>query len=361
MKILITESQYSNIIESFIQEQDLGLKGKTLSPKYAPPKEFGKSNAGGDEHTRNLVLGIVGSTIPYVGPFISAGFGAADAELYYKEGDKTSAALAAVFALLPGILKVTFKIPGIKTLGQKGMAKLASKLIVGDKLFTSLETQVAKEISKESQLITSEVKNVITLARKSVKPQRVARDYGIIKLSDNLELITKPRFKEYVAQIKNLKNPEDFMDLKKGVDDFGDYYYMSTKMSNPIDAGKALLKLMEYIPKGARFGERITGSLSTDSFYNMLRRAKTFQPKVIGIIRMNSSGGKRFQDLIKNEVKSNKHPPILTFRKASDATPLINALNDEIQKAGINASAKVSRNAEGFWEVLIPNLEFIVK
>jgi hypothetical protein len=224
-----------------------------------------------------------------------------------------------------------------------------------------LENQVAKELGKESKLIKSEVDKVIDLTRKSTKTPKAARDYGIIKISDNLELITKPRFKDTVAQVKGLKNPEDFMDLKKGVDAVGDYYYMSTKMSNPIDAGKAFKKLMEYIPKGARFGERATGSLSTDSFYNMLRRAKTFQPKVVGKIRMNSSGVKRFQDLITNYVKSNAHPPILTFKKSSDAFPLITALNAEIQKAGINASATVSKNADGLYEVLIPNIEFIVK
>ncbi len=103
MRILVTESQYSNIIESYIQEQDLGLKGNTLAPKYAPPKEFGKSNPGGDAHTRNLVLGIATAFIPFVGPFISAGFGMADAKLYWDEGDKTSASLAAVFSLLPGV------------------------------------------------------------------------------------------------------------------------------------------------------------------------------------------------------------------------------------------------------------------
>jgi hypothetical protein len=149
--------------------------------------------------------------------------------------------------------------------------------------------------------------------------------------------------------------------LKKGVDELGDYYYMSTKMSNPIDAGKAFQKLIEYIPKGARFVEKITGSLSTDSFYSMLRRVKTFQPIVVGEIRMNSSGVKRFQDLITNTVKSNEFPPILTFEKSSDAAPLINALNYELEKAGITASATVSKNADGLWEVLIPNIQFIVK
>ncbi len=361
MRILVTESQYSNIIESFIQEQDLGLKGNTLSPKYAPPKEFGKSNPGGDVHTMNLVLGIATAFIPYVGPFISAGIGMADAKLYWDEGDKTSASLAAVFSLLPGVGGVVTKIPGIKALGKKGMDKLASKIIKGEKTLTPMEFEVTKQIGKESKLVKGEVKKVFDLERKTIKAPKAARDYGIVKISDNLELVTKPRFKEYVAQVKSLKNPEDFMDLKKGVDAAGDYYYMSTKMSNPIDAGKAFQKLIEYIPKGARFGERVAGSLSTDSFYNMLRRAKVFQPKVVGKIRMNSSGVKRFQDLIKNDVKSNVFPPILTFKNSSDALPLIGALNTEIRKAGINASATVSKNADGFYEVLIPNIEFIVK
>lgn len=351
MKIIISQRQYS-----IIQEQSLELKGKTLSPKYSPPKDFGKSMPSGDVHNMNTILQIVTAFIPYAGPYISAGFGGADAMLYWKEGDKTSAVVVALFSALPGLSLI----PGVKELGKKGMAKLFSKFIKGEKL-TPLEDKVAKELGKESQLIKNEVDKAIDLTRKSTKTPKVARDYGIIKISDNLELITKPRFKEYVAQVRSLKNPDDIIHLKKGVDEFGEYYYMSAKMPNPIDAGKAFQKLMEFIPKGARFGERVSGSLSTDSFYNMLRRAKAFQPKVVGKVRMNSSGVKRFQDLITNDVKSNAFPPILTFRKAWDAAPLVNKLNAELQKAGINASASVSRNADGFYEVLLPNIEFIVK
>lgn len=351
MKIIISQRQYS-----IIQEQSLELKGKTLSPKYSPPKDFGKSMPDGDVHNMNAVLQIVTAFIPRIGPFISAGIGGADAMLYWEEGDKISAVVVALFSFLPGLSLI----PGVKELGKKGMAKLFSKFIKGEK-FTPLEDKVAKELGKESQLIKNEVDKAIDLTRKSTKTPKVARDYGIIKISDNLELITKPRFKEYVAQVRSLKNPDDIIHLKKGVDEFGEYYYMSAKMSNPIDAGKAFQKLMEFIPKGARFGERVSGSLSTDSFYNMLRRAKAFQPKVVGKVRMNSSGVKRFQDLITNDVKSNAFPPILTFRKAWDAAPLVNKLNAELQKAGINASATVSRNADGFYEVLLPNIEFIVK
>ena len=343
---------------------NLNLKG-VKAVNVPVKKELSPEQIKADQqmgHYMNAVLQMVTVFIPYIGPYISTTIGAADAQLYWNEGDYPSAALASVFALLPGIGgALSTKIPGIKALGQEGMNKLASKIIKGEKTLTPLESQVTKQIGKESQLIKSEVKKVLSLEKNSIKTPKVARDYGIIKISNNLELITKPRWKEYVAQVKSLKNPEDFMDLKKGVDELGDYYYMSTKMSNPIDAGKAFQKLIEYIPKGARFVEKITGSLSTDSFYSMLRRVKTFQPIVVGEIRMNSSGVKRFQDLITNYVKSNAHPPILTFKKSSDAFPLITALNAEIQKAGINASATVSKNADGLYEVLIPNIEFIVK
>lgn len=364
MRIIISKRQYDILKEQTKQVADnstnLDLKGVKIASGYGEPnKKLTQAEIESDRaltHGMNAVLEIVTAFVPLVGPFIAVGIGGQDARLYWKEGDKLSAAVVVLFSFLPGLSLI----PGAKELGKKGMAKLFSKFIKGEK-FTPLEDKVAKELGKESQLIKNEVDNVVDLTKKSNKTPKVARDYGKIKISDNLELITKPRFKDYVAQVKSLKNPEDFMDLKKGVDALGEYYYMSTKMSNPIDAGKAFQKLMEYIPKGARFGERVTGSLSTDSFYNMLRRAKAFQPKVVGKVRMNSSGVKRFQDLIKNNVKSDAFPPILLFRKASDALPLINALNAEIQKAGIKASASVSRNADGFYEVLLPNIEFIVK
>jgi hypothetical protein len=132
-------------------------------------------------------LQIVTAFIPYAGPFISAGIGGADARLYWEEGDKTSAVVIALFSLLPGLSLI----PGVKELGKKGMAKLFSKFIKGEK-FTPLEDKVAKELGKESQLIKNEVDKVIDLTRKSNKP-KVARDYGKIKISDNLELTTKPR------------------------------------------------------------------------------------------------------------------------------------------------------------------------
>ena len=70
-------------------------------------------------HNMNAVLEIVTAFVPLVGPFISVGIGGEDARLYWKEGDKLSAAVVAMFSLLPGLILI----PGAKELGKKGMAK----------------------------------------------------------------------------------------------------------------------------------------------------------------------------------------------------------------------------------------------
>ena len=165
MKILVTESQYSNIFKTFTQEQDLGLKGKTLAPKSAPPKDFGKSNPTGDVHDSNFVLGIVTSFLPIVGPFISAGFTAYDAGLYWKEGDKTSATIMSIFTTLP-FLKF---IPGAKQLGTKGMALLADKVLKGTKL-TTAELEIINKIKD----YTPEIKD--SMSKMGTKLKNVSND-----------------------------------------------------------------------------------------------------------------------------------------------------------------------------------------
>jgi len=222
-----------------------------------------------------------------------------------------------------------------------------------------IESYVNKKFGK-GQTTNPEVKSRFDLTRTNFKTRPI-RDFGKVKISDNLEMITKPRWKDYVAQVQNIKNPDQHMDLKIGKDDFGEFYFLSAKMENPIDAGRSFQELMKKIPKGARFGESASGSLSTDSFYNMLRRVKSFEPKVVGRIRLNKSGIKRFQEYIKNPVESNEYPPILRFKNFNDAKPLIDVLNSEIKKVGLNTSATISKNSDGLFEILIPNIQLIMK
>ena len=145
-----------------------------------------------------------------------------------------------------------------------------------------------------------------------------------------------------------------------GHDKSGDFYYMSAKMSNPRDAGVAFKELKKAIPKGARFGEPAKGSLSTDSFYSMLRRTKEFTPKIVNYIKLNGDGTKRFQQFIKNNVEHNTHPNILKFKNSNDAKLLSTEINKEIQKNNIQTLSKIKKNEEGLWEVLIPNIQLIM-
>jgi hypothetical protein len=162
MKIILTEQQYRYICE----QQNLGLKGKTLSPKAAPPKGFGKSNPQGNLHDVATVLAIATVFIPVVGPFISAGIGLADAALYYKEGDAKTAGLVAAFSMLPAVGSVVSKIPGVKQLGVKGMASLASRLSKGAQITNPVEVAVVNGINLNKNLVQNGLNSQVrTLAQ----------------------------------------------------------------------------------------------------------------------------------------------------------------------------------------------------
>jgi hypothetical protein len=144
----------SVIEEVILEQQSLNLKGKTLAPKYAPPKRFGKADISGDVHTMNAVLEIVTSFIPFVGPFISAGIGVSDAKLYFDEGDNFSGSLALAFSIIPTVGVEVLKIPAVRNLGKRGMVKLAEKLKTKEPL-TATETLAVNEIKQNSELINT--------------------------------------------------------------------------------------------------------------------------------------------------------------------------------------------------------------
>ena len=319
-----------------------------------------------DKHDLATILQIVTVFIPYVGPLISSGIGYLDAKNYWDEGKKQDAALVAVLSSLPAIGAVVSKIPGVKQLGKKGMTLLASKIAkYGTKFAPSkVEQEVIQGISKNEQLVKNEVNSFnkrFNLERKATKSKKPTWDYKKTKINNELELHSNPRGKENVAVVKNVSNNE-YVELKTRTDADGTFYYMSAKMpSNPRNAGLAIQELKKLIPKGARFGETASGSLSTDSFYSMLRRAKDFTPKVKNYIKLNASGTKRFQPFLKNVTKSNYHPEIYEWKNMKDAKILLDELNKEIQKSGITSLAKIVKNSDGLFEIQIPNIQLIMK
>jgi hypothetical protein len=200
-----------------------------------------------------------------------------------------------------------------------------------------------------------------------VAPKKPKWNYDIVKLSDNLQLIRNPKgggMQYKNSTIKTVLNTKtkEHIDLKWNEDELGKFYYFSANMKNPVDAGRAIETLKKEIPSGSRFGESATGSLSTDSFYSMLRRLRQFTPKVVGYIKLNDSGVKRFQEYIKNVVPKKYHDDGLLFKSIEDATPLLNAINSEIKKSGLGSMANISKNTDnGYYNILIPNIQLYVK
>lgn len=137
---------------------NLNLKGKTLSPDAAPPK-YG-INSPEFIHQMNGIYSIAANFVPYVGPYLSAGISLYDAKLHYDEGDKISAGVITAFALLPYVGSVASKIPGVKQLGEKGMAALASKIAIGSPITDVTEVSVLKAINTDSNLIQKALKYV---------------------------------------------------------------------------------------------------------------------------------------------------------------------------------------------------------
>jgi hypothetical protein len=159
MKIIISESQYNNILEM----TKLDIVTNNVYKKNIQINEFLMFPTPvigvPDSHTIMTVLAIGTAFIPIVGPFISAGIGIADAAMYYNEGDKKTAGVVGALSILPFIGPVVSKIPGIKQLGKKGMSLLASKISKGGTNLSSTEKEILKVIEKEKNLINAELKS----------------------------------------------------------------------------------------------------------------------------------------------------------------------------------------------------------
>jgi hypothetical protein len=208
MRIIINESQYSYIFGLLVQEQDLGLKGRTLAPKYAPPKR-GITNPE-DTHKMNTVLQIATAFIPYAGPFISAGIGAADAKLYWDEGDKTSAVITGVFSMLP-FLKF---VPGAKELGSKGMSLLADKLLKGGANLTKAEAEIVNSVKMFTPKIQEELTKMAPKLKNVLKELNLYKANFVKKFGEEEynKLLAKFLYdgidqKTFLNTLKNVKAP----------------------------------------------------------------------------------------------------------------------------------------------------------
>jgi len=151
----LTELELVKLITKFINEQ-------STSPLTIPGSYYGTYGYDSkgqtiwsqiDNHTKNTILSIGTAFIPIAGIWISSGIQLLDAYQYYKEGDKKTAGLMAMFACLPVIGKITSLIPGVKTLGTNGLKSLALKIKSGNIKLTKTEQEVIEGISKNSDVV----------------------------------------------------------------------------------------------------------------------------------------------------------------------------------------------------------------
>lgn len=125
-------------------------------------------NFNADPHDILTVLEMGSLLIPVIGPFVSAGFGLANAALYYKEGETKTAGLFALFSLVP----VIGEIPAVKQLGKAGMDALFKKIgTQGTKItLTPLEKEALQGLKANEGVIKKELDNqTIKLSLQALK------------------------------------------------------------------------------------------------------------------------------------------------------------------------------------------------
>ena len=181
MRFVITERQYRLISEQAPPTLTSSNQSSSLQP--TTNVKSGISEVPDiSMHTVLMIGGIASAMIPYLGPFLSAGlaagFGLADAKLYYDEGDTKMAGLVGLFAVIPGIGGLAAKL-GLGKWGAKALGEVGKKIGLGAKL-TAQEVQVANVIAQNRNLIQQEIAKLgakagINAAKQNVKKRLVRK------------------------------------------------------------------------------------------------------------------------------------------------------------------------------------------
>lgn len=143
-----------------MQKDPWSEKGRAHLYKYNMFRGYDENR-----HTYNLIAGILGGMIPFVGPVIGGTIFSADADQYFQEGDTINGTISGVFALLPFVPAIVRLIPGIGELGAKGMFNLSqkmSKLTSNSYVLTKLEEQVLQGLRKYEAIIGPELQKAIS-------------------------------------------------------------------------------------------------------------------------------------------------------------------------------------------------------
>jgi hypothetical protein len=352
MRYIISERQYRIINEQWWNDPK-HPEWKKYAPTGYEKGELKKSETvlnNLDPHTIATIFAIGAAFIPVVGPFISAGIGLADAALYYKEGDNKAAGLTAAFSMLPFAGKVVSKIPGVKELGAKGMAALASKLSKGVEL-VGKELSTFKSIAQNADLIKQELTSIsrkltpLNEQIKKLKPEYVSR-YGQDSYENLLrDFLSGSRDKDYFLN-KLSAGQKAAPELTNFVTKFG----VKFSKEEIEDIAKISENIMddnvEYVMVNTKEGPRLVTVYKVDSDWIMKHSpgyessngwASSKEMRVyLNQSKLEHLYKKQVEDVVVHEFAHIKDPSLIK-------SPVFQKLySDEAQK-GIQAWEKVHR------------------
>jgi hypothetical protein len=267
MKIIVTESQYRLLSEQSDYAMDrrgnalLNATGIRSDKDYKKVNQIisnaQKSMGNADPHVVLAILGIGAAFIPVAGPFISLGIGLLDSGLYYKEGDKTSAGISAVFSLLPFV----GKIPGVKETSSAVWKAIASKMASGAVL-AKAESELVKQVASNA----GSIQTLVSSASKKLSP--------LVKQITEL----KPEYIKRYGQEAYEKLMRDFI---SGVSD-QDYFLQTLKAGQ-----KAAPELANFV---TRFGIKF-GPAEVEQIHKIA--AQVFDDDTVKQVFLNSKTGPR--------------------------------------------------------------------
>jgi hypothetical protein len=121
-------------------------------------------------HTWATIGQIAASVLipPPGGLIIAAAIGVGDAYRYHAEKNDKMAGVTLLLAALPGMTKLAGKIPGLNSLGVKGMAVLSDKVAKGINTYLPEEAAVINFIKANTPLIQSEYQAFVQAASNKI-------------------------------------------------------------------------------------------------------------------------------------------------------------------------------------------------
>lgn len=132
-------------------------------------------------------------------------------------------------------------------------------------------------------------------------------------------------------------------------------YYFNAAMSNPLESGKAMLKINEMLPPKPVILE--PNSLSLDSYLNTIKLGKRphWKMEFENYIPLNHSA-------VNNKMLSNKfgfkpEGTQVPFSSLEDANIALKEVNAMLKKQGIAQEADVFSNGNGWYGIKIPNFK----